>query len=74
MLLEIINKLRFKPQKTLMIEDGQNDILMAKNARVDTLAVTYKVGEINNLALHSPAGYLSDIQQLPNWLDQQSDL
>jgi len=74
MLLEIINELGVKPQETLMIGDGQNDILMAKNAGVDALAVTYGVGKMANLALHSPIGYLSDIQQLPEWLDQQSNL
>ena len=47
---------------------------MARNAGADALAATYGVGKMANLALYSPVGYLSDIQQLPGWLDQQSNL
>ena len=44
-------------------------MLLAKNAGVDALAVTYGIGKANSLLQHSPVGCLSDIQQLPKWLN-----
>lgn len=69
MLLEIMEELRVKPSETLMVGDLENDMLLAKNAGTDALAVTYGVGKSDRLSLHLPVGYLSDIRQLLNWLN-----
>lgn len=69
MLLEIMDELGVRPSETLMVGDMENDMLLAKNAGADALAVTYGVEKVDNLLFHSPVGCLSDIKQLPKWLN-----
>ena len=69
MLLEIMDELGVRPSETLMVGDMKNDMLLAKNAGTDALAVTYGIEKADNLLFHSPVGCLSDIKQLPKWLN-----
>lgn len=69
MLLEIMSELEVQPSETLMVGDKENDMLFAKNAGIDALAVTYGLGKLDSLSLHFPVGYLSDIRELPRWLN-----
>lgn len=41
---------------------------MAKNAKVDALAVTYGMHSLEELLAHNPNGYIDTIFELPNWL------
>ena len=68
MLLEIMDELGVLASETLMVGDMKSDMVLAKNAKVDALAVTYGIGKKDVLSLYSPAGYLAGIQQLPKWL------
>lgn len=72
MLIEIMESLKVQPSEALVVGDMESDMLLAKNAGVDALAVTYGIGKVDSLSLHSPVGYLSDIQQLLEWLDIHS--
>jgi phosphoglycolate phosphatase len=69
MLEEILQQLGMEANQALMIGDTEYDMEMAKNAGMDSLAVTYGVHEVNRLLKHNPVGCIDDINELPNCLN-----
>ena len=50
----IMDKLNVSKEDTVIIGDSKSDILTAKNAEIDTIAVTYGYDTIENLAKTNP--------------------
>ena len=70
MLLEIMEVLDVIPTRTLMIGDTEYDMLMARQAGTAALAVDYGVHERQRLMEQQPLSCLSDIGELPQWLQE----
>jgi phosphoglycolate phosphatase len=56
------------PNSTLMIGDTSHDLLMASNAGVDALGVTYGAHTHAHLLAHQPRACLHSIRELGDWL------
>jgi phosphoglycolate phosphatase len=68
MLEELMAEFCMAEASTVMIGDTSHDLLMASNAGVDALAVTYGAHPHNHLVEHKPAACLHSIQELDQWL------
>jgi phosphoglycolate phosphatase len=68
MLLEIMEDLHMPREHTLMIGDTEYDLMMARNAGVQSLAVGYGVHERGRLLRCAPLGCLESIAELTPWL------
>ncbi len=68
MLEEIVTDLDVSPDAALMIGDTEYDLLMAANAGMHALAVSYGVHSLEHLLQYNPLGYLDNIRELPAWL------
>ena len=68
MLLELMDELDVSPGRTLMIGDTSFDLLMAKNANVSSLAVTYGAHHLEDLISCGPIAYFDDFQELNKWI------
>ncbi len=47
MLLKVCKELKISPNKSIMIGDSQNDIIAAKNAKIDSIGVTWGYSHID---------------------------
>lgn len=56
------------PESTVMIGDTSHDLLMASNAGVDSLAVTYGAHPHDHLLEHGPRACLHTVRELDDWL------
>jgi phosphoglycolate phosphatase len=72
MLEELIEELGASPETTLMIGDTTHDLLMAKNARTQALAVAYGAHPRDALEAESPVYCASDVGDLAAWLRQNA--
>jgi len=70
MLEELMEELGAAPERTVMIGDTTHDLLMAKNAGVPALAVTYGAHEPGVLAEHGPLASFGQVADLAAWLRQ----
>jgi phosphoglycolate phosphatase len=52
-----------------MIGDSEYDLQLANNAKVDGLAVSYGVHGLIRLLKQEPTGFIDNIEQLPDWLN-----
>lgn len=68
MLEELMAEFAVGPEATLMIGDTSHDLLMASNAGVDGLAVTYGAHPHQHLAEHRPLACLHTVDELDAWL------
>lgn len=68
MLDELISEFGVTPAVTLMIGDTSHDLLMATNAGVDGLAVTYGAHPHDHLLEYKPLACLHTVQELDLWL------
>ena len=68
MLEELMAEFGVLPEATLMIGDTSHDLLMATNAGVDGLAVTYGAHPHEHLAEHRPLACLHTVDELDAWL------
>lgn len=68
MLDELMSEFGVSAASTLMIGDTSHDLLMASNAGVDGLAVTYGAHPHDHLAEHKPLACLHTVQELDIWL------
>ena len=68
MLEEILVDYNTDASKALMIGDSEYDLQLANNTKVDALAVSYGVHGLMRLLKQDPAGFIDDINQLPQWL------
>ena len=72
MLHELIDDLGTTAATSLMIGDTSHDILMAKNAGVDVLAVSYGAHARDALLSHDPLAVLATVSDLSIWLQQNA--
>jgi phosphoglycolate phosphatase len=68
MLLELLDELGVHASRALMIGDTEYDLLTARNAGVDALAVCYGAHAPERLLALEPLACLSAIDALPGWL------
>lgn len=72
MLDELMEEFGVLPERTLMIGDTSHDLLMASNAGVDGLAVTYGAHPHDHLLEHKPIACLHTVQELDSWLKRNA--
>jgi phosphoglycolate phosphatase len=70
MLLQLMDELGTAPCETLMVGDTEYDMQMARNAGVGALAVCYGVHAPERLQMHGPLDCLSDLRDIPGWLER----
>lgn len=68
MLEELMLEFGLPAVSTVMIGDTSHDLLMASNAGVDSLAVTYGAHAHDHLLEHAPQACLHSVQELADWL------
>ncbi len=68
MLIEVMDVAGAWPHETLMIGDTEYDMLMARNAGADALAVSYGVHTRARLLDSRPLGCIDDIREISVWL------
>jgi phosphoglycolate phosphatase len=68
MLLDILEETGVVPAAALMVGDTVYDMQMARNARVDGLAVSYGVHERERLLAHGPVACLDSFPEVHGWL------
>lgn len=68
MLDELMAEFGISAASTVMIGDTSHDLLMARNAGVDSLAVTYGAHPHDHLAEHGPLACLHNVEELGSWL------
>jgi phosphoglycolate phosphatase len=68
MVLEIIDELGADPARTLVIGDTGHDLLMASNAGVASLGVTYGAHEPADLLPHAPLALIDSFREVHAWL------
>ena len=68
MLLHVMDRLGVEPQATLMIGDTTHDLLLAKNAGVAAVAVSYGAHAREALASLAPIATVHSMAELAQWL------
>ncbi len=68
MVLELIDELAADPARTLVIGDTSHDLLMASNAGVASLGVTYGAHEADDLRPHAPLALMNSFAEVHAWL------
>jgi phosphoglycolate phosphatase len=68
MLEELMAEFGMPAASTVMIGDTSHDLLMARNAGVDSLAVTYGAHPHDHLVEHGPLACLHNVVELASWL------
>jgi phosphoglycolate phosphatase len=68
MVLELIDELDADPARTLVIGDTSHDLLMAANAGVASLGVTYGAHEAGDLHPHAPLALRDSFVEVHAWL------
>lgn len=68
MLEELMAEFGVASSATVMIGDTSHDLLMASNAGVDALAVTYGAHPHDHLLDHAPLACLHTVRELDDWL------
>ena len=69
MVLELIEELGADPARTLVIGDTSHDLLMASNAGVASLGVTYGAHEPDDLHPHAPLALMNSFAEVHAWLN-----
>jgi phosphoglycolate phosphatase len=68
MVLEIMEELVVRPDQAIVIGDTSHDMLMAQNAGVDRLAVSYGAHEHGDLLMYEPLALLHTFDEVCRWL------
>jgi phosphoglycolate phosphatase len=68
MVLELMAELDADPARTLVIGDTSHDLLMASNAGVASLGVTYGAHEVGDLRPHAPLALIDSFTGVHAWL------
>ncbi|MCX7896580.1 MAG: HAD-IA family hydrolase [Rhodocyclaceae bacterium] len=68
MLEELMEEFGVERQATLMIGDTTHDLLMARNAGVDAVAVAYGAHEAERLLAHEPIYCAHSLGDLADWM------
>lgn len=72
MLLELMEELDVVPERTVMVGDTTHDLLMARNAGVGALAMTYGAHPVEELQAEAPLAILHSVAELRAWLAQNA--
>lgn len=72
MLEELMAEFAVSPAQTLMIGDTTHDLLMAKNAGVDALGVSYGAHSLDALREAAPLYCATSVDSLANWLTENA--
>lgn len=72
MLLELMREVAVEPERTLMIGDTTHDLLLARNAGADALAVTYGAHPHDDLRSLNPVHMAHSVDDLNQWLQQHA--
>ncbi len=70
MLKEIIVETGVSPARTIMVGDTTYDLEMARNAGVDSLAVSYGVHSCDRLSEYAPNGCMHSFAEVRDWFCQ----
>jgi phosphoglycolate phosphatase len=68
MVLELMDELSFGPSRTLVIGDTTHDLLMARNAGCDAVAVSYGAHPLHELLAAKPRAHCASVGELDEWL------
>lgn len=68
MLYEIMAHCAVAPERALMIGDSAFDLLMARNAGVDSVAVGFGAQPLESLRVHEPRLAINEFAELRTWL------
>nr|WP_178117682.1 HAD-IA family hydrolase [Pseudomonas sp. R5(2019)] len=71
MLEQILAHCDVAPSKALMVGDSAFDLLMARNAGMDSVAVGYGAMALSELREHAPRLEIDSFSQLGVWLNEQ---
>lgn len=69
MVLELLDELDAAPGRALVIGDTSHDLLMAANAGVASLGVTYGAHEPGDLTPHAPLALATSFAEVHAWLN-----
>ena len=72
MLLELMTELRLQAAELLMVGDTSHDLMMAGNAGVDAVAVTYGAHSGEALRALAPRGCVDSVGELRQWLTKNA--
>ncbi|MDR1528851.1 MAG: HAD-IIIA family hydrolase [Burkholderiales bacterium] len=73
MLHFLMDRVGVAPRQTLMIGDTTHDVLMAKNAGITALAVTYGAHDTKTLHTSEPNAMVGSIAELRQWLIENAE-
>ena len=68
MILDLMDEVAARPERTLMVGDTSFDLQMAKNANVASLGVTYGAHPLERLLPHEPLAHFNQFSELSAWL------
>jgi phosphoglycolate phosphatase len=68
MVLELMDELVFAPDRTLVIGDTTHDLLMARHAGCDAVAVSYGAHPLHELLSAGPRAHCASVGELTEWL------
>ncbi|MGE5130666.1 MAG: HAD family hydrolase [Sphingomonadaceae bacterium] len=72
MLLELLAELGVEPERALMVGDTSHDLLMARGAGIDALAVSYGAHPEPALRVLEPLACLASVEELDRWLTRHA--
>jgi phosphoglycolate phosphatase len=72
MLFDVMNALGIDKESTLMIGDTSHDLLMAQNAGVAAVAVSYGAHDVDALRALNPLACVDSVAELRAWLIQNA--
>jgi len=70
MLEELMDELGVTPSRPLMVGDTSHDLLMARNAGVAALAVSYGAHKKEDLVAQAPLACVDSVEELQAWLER----
>ena len=71
MLNQILAHCDVRPEQALMVGDASFDLLMARNAGIDSVAVGYGAQSMQSLLAYEPRLAIERFTELRTWLDRQ---
>lgn len=72
MLLELLAELEVEAERALMVGDTSHDLLMARGAGIDALAVSYGAHPEPALRVLEPLACLASVEELDRWLTRHA--
>jgi phosphoglycolate phosphatase len=72
MLEQILAHCEVRPEQALMVGDSSFDLQMARNAGMDSVAVSYGAQSIEALKLFEPRLAIDHFSELHAWLSQRA--